>query len=230
MVEHRRPAFVLPDGGSWGETGLTLPDRAADNGGVTTTTVVIARFEDLVGLGLRALLADEEHVEIVAADVTADRLDAILALHRPSVALINFGSLQSASELHHLHAAHPETNLVVLANRPTPVESNQLLAFGASACLSKDTQARDVVNAINLASRGLRVLPRAVTAGATANTEPELLTRREADVLQHLREGRSNAEIALALTVSVETVRTHRRNIYRKLGVRTRRELAALMT
>jgi DNA-binding CsgD family transcriptional regulator len=57
---------------------------------------------------------------------------------------------------------------------------------------------------------------------------PELLTPREADVLEHLRQGRSNAEIALALHVSVETVRTHRRNIYRKLGVRTRRELAGL--
>ena len=57
---------------------------------------------------------------------------------------------------------------------------------------------------------------------------PELLTPREADVLEHLQAGRSNAEIALALSVSVETVRTHRRNIYRKLGVRTRRELASL--
>ena len=57
---------------------------------------------------------------------------------------------------------------------------------------------------------------------------PELLTPREANVLEHLQAGRSNAEIALALSVSVETVRTHRRNIYRKLGVRTRRELASL--
>ena len=47
-----------------------------------------------------------------------------------------------------------------------------------------------------------------------------------ADVLALLQEGRSNAEIALALQVGVETVRTHARNIYRKLGVRTRRELA----
>jgi DNA-binding CsgD family transcriptional regulator len=46
-----------------------------------------------------------------------------------------------------------------------------------------------------------------------------------ADVLALLQAGRSNAEIALALQVGVETVRTHARNIYRKLGVRTRREL-----
>ena len=41
-----------------------------------------------------------------------------------------------------------------------------------------------------------------------------------------LRQGHSNAQIALALHVGVETVRTHARNIYRKLGVSSRRELA----
>ena len=57
---------------------------------------------------------------------------------------------------------------------------------------------------------------------------PELLTPREADVLELLQQGRSNAEIAMALSVGIETVRTHARSIYRKLGVRTRRELAHL--
>ena len=57
---------------------------------------------------------------------------------------------------------------------------------------------------------------------------PEVLTPREAEVMDLLRTGRSNAEIAQALHVSIETVRTHARRIYRKLGVRTRRELRAL--
>ena len=54
-----------------------------------------------------------------------------------------------------------------------------------------------------------------------------MLTPREADVLELLQSGRSNAEIAQALHVGIETVRTHARRIYRKLGVRTRRELRA---
>jgi DNA-binding CsgD family transcriptional regulator len=54
----------------------------------------------------------------------------------------------------------------------------------------------------------------------------ELLTQREAEVLPLLQVGRSNAQIALALQVGVETVRTHARSIYRKLGVSSRRELA----
>ena len=187
-------------------------------------SVAIARFEDIVGRGLRALIDDDASLTLVADDVAHEHLTQMLATHRPDVALINFGSLRSTSEVRELHRSFPATRLVVLANRPTPAECRQMLAFGATACLAKSTQARDVLHAIHLASRGLHVMPPATTDYADMGG-PELLTPREADVLELLQTGRSNAEIAHALQVSVETVRTHARRVYRKLGVRTRREL-----
>jgi DNA-binding NarL/FixJ family response regulator len=194
-------------------------------------SVALARFEDLVGRGLRALIAEDAHLAIVAADVEQERLGGVLAELAPQVALLNFGSLRTPLEVRELAAAHPGTRLVVLANRPTPAECNQMLAFGATACLSKETQARDVLSAIHLASRGLHVLPRTDGAAAAGPPPgPELLTPREAAVLDLLQHGRSNGEIAAELHVGVETVRTHARNIYRKLGVRSRRELARLDT
>jgi LuxR family maltose regulon positive regulatory protein len=54
-----------------------------------------------------------------------------------------------------------------------------------------------------------------------------VLTEREAEVLAELQRRRANAQIARDLHISVETVRTHARSIYRKLGVSSRRELAA---
>lgn len=197
-----------------------MPDREP-------ITIVLGRFEDLIGRGLRVLLDEDDNLEIVGADVDLDALPSVLAERAPRVAILNYGSLRSPIEVNQLHQAHPHTRLLILASRPTAGECNQMLAFGATACLSKETQARDILTAVHLASRGLHVLPKN-GAGPAASMGPELLTPREADVLEHLREGRSNAEIALALHVSVETVRTHRRNIYRKLGVRTRRELAGL--
>jgi DNA-binding NarL/FixJ family response regulator len=195
-------------------------------------TVALTRFEDLVDRGLRALLSDDAHVEIVAASVDAPALDGVLAALSPRVAILSLASLRGPADVHRLHSAHPETRFVVLADRPSQADCNQMLAFGATACLSKETQGRDILNTIHLASRGMHVLPRVGehgAVGAPAPARPDLLTPREADVLEHLRDGRSNAEIAIALHVSVETVRTHRRNIYRKLGVRTRRELAAII-
>jgi DNA-binding NarL/FixJ family response regulator len=195
----------------------------------STVSVAVARFEDLVRHGLRVLIEEDPYLEVVADDIPHEGLSRVIDRHEPRVAILNFGSLLSPLEVRDLHAGHPQTRLLVLANRPTPSECNQMLAFGATACLSKETQARDILNAIHLASRGLHVLPKTAREFGLAKLPgPELLTPREADVLELLQKGQTNAQIAMALHVGIETVRTHARNIYRKLGVKTRRELATL--
>jgi DNA-binding NarL/FixJ family response regulator len=188
-------------------------------------SVAVAQFEDIVARGLRALIDEDENLELIADGIAHERLAEILAATSPRVAIVNFASMTSAAELRDLHDSCPATRLLVLSNRPTPAECRQMLAFGATACLAKSTEARDVLHAIHLASRGLHVLPSPVVdAGAGG---PEVLTAREAEVLELLQQGRSNAEIAHTLHLGIETVRTHARRIYRKLGVRNRRELRA---
>jgi DNA-binding NarL/FixJ family response regulator len=196
-------------------------------------TVVAAEFEDLVKVGLRQLISEDENLELVASDVPLPQITGVIDDHAPAVVLLNFGSLPTPATVHQLHERHPETRIVVLANRPTAAECNQMLSFGATACISKETQGRDIINAIHLASRGMHVLPRSASAGGMTERQlglpgPDLLTPREADVLELLQEGRTNAEIALTLSIGIETVRTHARNIYRKLGITSRRDLASL--
>jgi len=193
----------------------------------TPITVALARFEDLLGRGLRQLIESDPGLEVVATEVDHSRLPVVFQAHAPDVAILDAGALARLAEVRELTIEHPATKLILLANSPSMSELARLLAFGASACLGKDTQSRDVLNAIYLASRNLRVFPRAVSAepGPSLSGQ-ELLTRREAEVLPLLQIGRSNAQIALALQVGVETVRTHARSIYRKLGVSSRRELA----
>jgi DNA-binding NarL/FixJ family response regulator len=191
-------------------------------------TVVLARFDDLLAGGLREVVVSDPSLAIVAADVEHRRIPVVLRAHHPDVAVLDVGALAKLAEVRELSAAHPATRLVLLASAPSMAECAQLLAFGASACLSRDTESRDVLNAIHLASRGLQVIPRAAFDPGRGSIEGwHLLTTREAEVLPLLQLGRSNAQIAVALQVGVETVRTHARNIYRKLGVSSRRELAA---
>ena len=196
-------------------------------------TIVSARFEDLVSIGLSSLIAEDPNLELVANEVDLDRLEAVLDEHRPSVVLLNFGSLPNPAMIYQLHQGHPDTRIVVHANRPTAAECNQMLSFGATACISKETQGRDIINAVHLASRGMHVLPRSASATAESGDRfdlpaPDLLTAREADVLELLQRGLTNAQIAHELSIGVETVRTHARSIYRKLGVSSRRALIAL--
>jgi DNA-binding NarL/FixJ family response regulator len=188
-------------------------------------TVVLTRFDDLLGKGLREVIESDASLCIVAADVEHRRLPVVLRAHRPDVAILDLGALARLAEVRELSARHSATRLIILARDPSKEACALLLAFGASACLGSDTQSRDVLTAIHLASRGLQVVPRAGSNRA-GRSGGDLLTQREAEVLPLLQQGLSNAEIAVALRVGIETVRTHARNIYRKLGVSSRRELA----
>jgi DNA-binding NarL/FixJ family response regulator len=194
-------------------------------------SVVLAKFEDLVALGLTQLVTEDPNLELLADGVPPSALERTIEGYDPQVAVLNFGSLTSPAQVFQLHQSFPHTRLVVLANRPTAAECNQMLSFGATACLSKETQGRDVVNAIHLASRGMHVLPRSAAAGGSESLGfqgSDLLTPREADVLELLQEGATNGQIAHSLSIGLETVRTHARNIYRKLGISSRRDLARL--
>jgi DNA-binding NarL/FixJ family response regulator len=190
-------------------------------------TVAVGAFDDLMARGLRGLIEDDQLLELVAADVASAELAMVLRARSPRVVILDAARLRSPAEVRSLTVSHPGTHLLLIAERPSRVESAQLLAFGASACLARSTQARDVLNAIHLASRGLQLTPR---AGHGLTPGSGLLTAREAEVLTGLQERRSNAQIAADLHISIETVRTHARHIYRKLGVSSRRELLAPAT
>ncbi len=192
----------------------------------TPITVLVAHFEDLLARGLRSVIDADVSLDVVAADVAHERLEVVLRAHHPQVAVLDGDALPKLAHVRELSRRHPDTRLVLFTTHPTAAECAQVLAFGASACLGRDTQARDVLSAIHLASRGLQLIPRRTfEAAASAPPGSHLLTPREGEIVAMLQHGSSNAEIAEALQVGIETVRTHARNIYRKLGVTSRLEL-----
>ena len=192
-------------------------------------TVVAGKFEDLVSVALDVLIGEDPSLELVAGDVPMLDLDAALAEHSPEILLLNFGSLSGPADLLKLHRRFPDTRIVVLANRPTAADCTQMLDYGATGCLSKETEAKDIISAIHLASRGMHVLPRSASVGGgVSRLRGTELTARESEVLERLQDGATNSEIAEELSIGIETVRTHARSIYRKLGVPSRRELARM--
>ena len=164
---------------------------------------------------------------VVAQDIVPERIAVTLRAHQPQVLILDLAALRDPAQVRELRDEHPATHLVLIGERLSGVESAQLLAFGASACLGRDTQARDLRHAVHLGSRGLQLQLMPIDARETPVRESHL-TQREGEVLMLLRRGQSNAQIALALQIGVETVRSHARNIYRKLGVTSRRTLLTL--
>ena len=190
-------------------------------------TVALGRFDPVMSRGLTQLIGEDVTVRISGNSLDDGALEALVVQHGPQVAILDEMSADGPPLVTRLRALDPDVGIVVLAHRLSRPYALQMLADGATACLRKDTPCADILTAIHLAAEGKHVLS-CVTEDA--NTEGMIiavtpLTPRECEVLSYLSRRLSNAEIASALQLGVETVRTHVANIRRKLGVRTRHEL-----
>jgi DNA-binding NarL/FixJ family response regulator len=191
-------------------------------------TVALGRFDALTSRGLVQILREDRHVLIIGTCLDEAALERALARHVLRVVILDETSAEP-TVLERLRVAQPGVAIIVMVHQPTVAYGMRLLASGAS-CLSKRLSGAEILGAVHLAADGGRVftdvnghrVERSIPATASS------LTPRETEVLEYLSMGLSNAEVAHALQLSVETIRTHSAHIRAKLGVRNKRELIGL--
>lgn len=202
-----------------------------------TIRVVLVDDEPLVRSGLRAILAAEPGVEVVAeAD---DGIDGVAAVreHAPDVVLmdIRMPGLDGIAATEQILRHAPGTRVLVVTTFSADDYVLDALRAGAAGFLLKRAEPEQIREAVRLVARGDAVLfPTAVRrlvgeARPAPRHHQELLdrlTERERDVLRLLAAGRSNGEIAAELWLGVETVKTHVGNVLGKLGARDRMQAA----
>lgn len=186
-------------------------------------TVVYTQFDDLITLGLAAVIEQEADLQLVAANVRPHKLEEVLEEARPRVAIVDLAAVADLKQLSRLTSHHPGTAIMVLASSLSTAIATQLHSLGVAGALSTSTRAQDLVAAVRLVVSGLRVTPTHKQPAPPLVTA--MLTQRERHVYELLRKGYTNAQIAVALTISIETVKTHVSTVLGKLGATSRREL-----
>jgi two-component system, NarL family, response regulator NreC len=196
------------------------------------TTIVITDDHAVVRTGLRMLLDAEPDLEVVAeaGDLT-DAIRMILA-HRPRVAVLdlNMPGGSSLDAIPQLRESTPETAIVVLTMQDDVGYARKALRNGALGFVLKEAAGDELLEAVQLASRGDTYLNPRLGARLAAELPepagpPDDLTEREVEVLRLIALGHTNTEIAAQLYLSIRTVETHRAHIQRKLRRTSRAEL-----
>ena len=190
-------------------------------------TVLIADDHPVVRAGLRALIATDATITVVADAATPrEAVEAALRL-RPDVVLMDLrfgGSESGVDATRAVKGVSDPPAVLILTNYDSDADILAAVEAGANGYLLKDAPPDELLAAIRAAAAGESALAPAVAgrlldrlrAPATA------LTSRELDVLHHAAEGLSNAEIAAALHVTEATVKSHLAHVYTKLEVRSR--------
>lgn len=204
----------------------------ATSGSGETIRVVIADDHQVVRTGLERLLEGWPNVTVVGTAADGAEAVRLSLLHRPDVVLmdISMPSMGGLEATRRIVSAWPEVQVVVLTSfddRPTVAEA---LDAGAIGFLLKDSDPATLREGIESAARGgsplnPRVARSILSARRKERSEPSL-TDREREILELLRRGLANKEIAGQLGITVKTVKAHLSSLFQKIGVLDRTQAA----
>jgi DNA-binding NarL/FixJ family response regulator len=206
-----------------------------------TIRVLVADDQELVRTGLSMILDAQPDIEVVA-QAADGRAAVTLARHLlPDVCLLDIrmpelNGIEATRQLAGPGVADPLA-VVVITTFDLDEYVHDALKAGARGFLLKDAGPELLVQAVHAAANGDALIAPSVTArllAAFADTsrsarphQPvEPLTDREEEVLVTVARGRTNAEIADELHISLSTVKTHLASLMTKLGARNRVEIA----
>jgi DNA-binding NarL/FixJ family response regulator len=191
--------------------------------------VAIADDHRLMLAGLRTALTRSPEIEVVGEAQTGKSAVALAARTRPDVVLLDLRMPDGDGlwALRELARVVPETKVIVLSMFDDHQHVSQAINDGATGYIVKTIDPDDLPAAIRQTVEGTVFSARAVIDPRKSQQREgpdSLITERELEILQHVAEGLSNAQIAKALWVTEQTVKFHLSNVYRKLGVSNRTE------
>ncbi|MFF8534159.1 response regulator [Streptomyces sp. NPDC015532] len=206
-----------------------------------TIRVLIADDQQMVRQGFTVLLNANPGIEVIGQAV--DGLDAVrqVAELAPDVVLmdIRMPELGGIEATRRITTDTPHIKVLVLTTFDLDEYVYEALRAGASGFLLKDASADQLAEAVRVVAAGDALLAPGITRRLIAefsrlDTAPRAplkqrvgdLTERETEVLAHIAQGLSNAEIAQRLVVAEQTVKTHVGRILVKLGLRDRTQAA----
>jgi DNA-binding NarL/FixJ family response regulator len=196
--------------------------------------VLIVDDHAVVRRGVKQIVGQESDMTVIGEARNAEEMLAFVRRQDCDVVVedISMPGRSGLEALQELKREHPKLQVLVLSVHPEERYAVRALRLGAAGYVTKDSAAEELVQAIRKVMSGGRYLSsnlattlvNNLTAGA-GSPRHEVLSARERQVLCLVGSGRSVAEIAQDLALSIKTVGTYRTRILEKLQMRTTADL-----
>jgi len=198
-------------------------------------TIVLGDDHKIVLRGLRALLEAQSGFTVLGEAADGLKVTSMVERLKPDVLVVDLmmPGLSGFDVTRRVTKKLPKTHVVILSMYSSEAHVVEALRSGAAAYVLKDASAEELVAAIREAAAGRRYLSAPFSnelidtyLKRPGGVDPyDTLTPREREVLHLVAEGLTSGEIAGRLFISPRTAESHRANLMRKLGLRSRTDL-----
>ena len=200
----------------------------------TTIHLLIADSQFLITEALKFILESEERFSVFR--VVTEKCELLKALNEENISLLILDHLlidiAGISELKEIKISFPALKVLVISNNVSKTELRELNSAGITNIILKTADKEELFEAIDAALKGKKyysdeLLDLLFETNDKKNTgeEPVQLTSSEIEIVKLISEGLTTKEIAARKFISFHTVISHRKNIFRKLGVTSISEL-----
>ncbi|MGZ8900027.1 MAG: response regulator [Limisphaerales bacterium] len=179
-------------------------------------------------LGLVAIIDDVPEMKVIAEAADGKQALEICAKLRPDIVLMDLRlpGLSGVEATLAIRQSYPETRVIVITTFDGDEDIYRALQSGAHAYLLKDMSKEELVDAIRAVHAGKYRLPTNVAGRLAERMRRPEITPRELEALKLIVKGKSNKEIASALSITEETVKGHLKSLFLKLEVNDRTQAA----
>jgi DNA-binding NarL/FixJ family response regulator len=182
--------------------------------------------------GMADILRRPDGFHVVGAAPDLDSCLAEIARERPDIVLLDAGTPDGPAALRRLAVAWPDIRVLVMGVREVETDVMHWVEAGAAGYISRNASVRrtahgEAVLSPRIAAYLMRQLAVLSAGRRQAQSEVWNLTAREEEVVELLRRGLSNAQIAARLHIELPTVKNHVHHILKKVGVERRGEVAS---
>lgn len=203
-----------------------------------TIRIVLADDHQIFRDGIKALLSDEQHIDVIAEASNGEELLSLLKAVKPDVLVLDISMPKiSGIELTKtISEAYPEIRILILSMHKNNDFVVNAMINGAKGYLPKDTSRKELLDAINTIYHGEEYLGKLIstnilksyigkTHSGNEHFKEDQLTSREKDIIRLVGKGLANKEIADRLFISIRTVDSHKNHIMNKLKIKSTAEL-----
>jgi len=192
--------------------------------------ILIVENQTLTRLGIKTILNEQSDVKIVGEAQTGAEGFELFRTLKPDVTILSLRLPDSCAIdiLEDYYNENPKSKILILAEHAGDSEISRSLKKGVSGYVCKDVSESEFIKAIRAVGAGRKYIPAEIAEILSESFAQEELTPSERKILQAIVAGKANKEIAYDLKVSQNTVKTHVKNVFEKLGVSDRTSAATL--